>query len=633
MPAAATSLLGKMLLGRYRVLRHLADGGMGSIYLARNEGAAGFVRPVVVKVLLPGLVADPGMVEMFMREARIMATLRHPSIVSVIDFAQERDLHVMVLDYVHGYHLGRWHRFVGKTRGPFPVEIAIHVILQVLRGLHYAHTLKGPDGSPLNIVHRDVTPSNILIDVDGHTKLADFGIARMNTDKTQGGKHAIKGKFPYLAPELIDGAEPAATTDVYAVGATLHEVLIGRNEFRAPNIAAEISRVINHVPTRLADVRGDVSPELSDVVARALAKAPAERFRSAAEFADALAAVQQSTENEAARHVAAMASEDFRDPRMTAVLSTPSLDDLASSWNTPTPVSATYLKASLPAPNEVGGDDTEGGRERSDDSDDSDLLEVKPYDAMSPPADTVALTPRASAEAVAAANRSAATLDAAAAVAARHAQRASTAVPAKAPPRRVPWGPIVMGLGLVVVGAIGVIALVQSRQPAPDQGAYVVVDQRAPADAGAAGPADAGAAAIIDASEAADASVAAAAAGAGAGSVVTIDAGVRRPSHDAGAAAAADTVKDLTRAFGKQMGRVHGCFQAHIGDADGTTNLALRFHVEIDGRVAEAELVPASLATTPLGNCLLGIARATRFGALEKPMTFRVPLRASVKPE
>jgi eukaryotic-like serine/threonine-protein kinase len=616
--ADSGSLVGKVVLGRYRVMRHLADGGMGAIYLARNEGAAGFIRPVVVKVLLPNLVADRRMVEMFNREARIMATLRHPSIVSVIDFAEDGDMHVMVLDYVHGFHLGRWHRYVSKTRGPFPVEIASHVILQVLRALSYAHSLKAPDGQALNIVHRDVTPSNILIDVDGHTKLADFGIARMSTDKTEVGKRAIKGKFPYLAPELIDHAEPSAATDVYAVGVTLHEVLLGRNEFRGANVAAEIGRVIGHVPTRVCDLRADVSAELSDVIACALAKSPADRFKSAAEFADALASVQVVGENEAARRLAAMAGEDFHDPRMTQVLSMPSLDDLASTWNTPTPISSSEIHVHRPPPNEVGDGATEADEDFGESFDDTDLG-IKQYPPASAPAqDTVAMSPRASAEAAAAAR----------AALAQTAKAPALSPPAQAPlapassARRVPWGPIVMGLGLVAVGTIGIIALVKSGQKSEDPGAFVVVDQRARTDAGA--PTEA-----PMTPPRTDAAVVAVA--------PDIDAGNARPDRPKPdhpeTPKPTDTVKDLTRAFGKQMGKVHDCFEAHSADSAGTTELSVRFRVDTDGSVAEAELVPASLGSTALGTCLLGIARATRFGALEQPITFRVPLRARVRPE
>jgi hypothetical protein len=199
---------------------------------------------------------------------------------------------------------------------------------------------------------------------------------------------------------------------------------------------------------------------------------------------------------------------------------------------------------------------------------------------------------------------------------------------AVAPARRIPWGPIVMGLGLVAVGAIGIVALVKSDQKRDDEGAYVVVDQRARTDAGAhaTDPVDAGAAAGPDV----DADVAVA---------PIADAGVRRTDHGGGGGSASgsagpqDTVKNLTRTFGKQMGKVHDCFEAHSGDSDGTTELSVRFHVETDGHVADAELVPSSLGSTPLGGCLLGIARATRFDTLEQPITFRVPLRARVKPQ
>src|SRR5947209_14846010 len=184
MNVATDELIGRVVLGRYRIVRMLAQGGMGVIYLARSEGAAGFVRPIVVKRILSDLISDESIVNHFKREARIMSNLRHPGIVSVIDFGQEARSYLMVLDYVHGFHAGRWQKFVRTTRGPFPAELAVQIVLAVLDALHYAHTLADADGRVLGIVHRDVSPSNVLLEVDGHVKLADFGIARMQTEST-----------------------------------------------------------------------------------------------------------------------------------------------------------------------------------------------------------------------------------------------------------------------------------------------------------------------------------------------------------------------------------------------------------------------------------------------------------------
>lgn len=326
---------GRVVLGHYRILRHLADGGMGAIYLARSEGARSFMRPVVVKCLLRGYIGDQKMLTLFAREARIMSNLRHPGIVSVIDFEQEGDMYMMVMDYVHGFHVGRWHKFIKHVRGDFPVEIAVHIIVHTLRALHYAHTLKAADGTPLNIVHRDVTSSNVLLDVEGHVKLADFGIAQINTDRTEIGKRSIRGKFPYLAPEILENADPSPSTDVYSAGVTLHELLVGHNEFGANSIPAIVSRVLRHEPTPVDRVRPDVSAGLAPVIAKALAKRPQDRYRTAAEFAEALSSQRTLSEDEAARQLAELTSSDFRDPRMAQMFAVPKLNELETDWTTP----------------------------------------------------------------------------------------------------------------------------------------------------------------------------------------------------------------------------------------------------------------------------------------------------------
>src|SRR5690606_21092966 len=132
-------------------------------------------------------------IKMFKREARLMSQLRHPGIVAVLECGDANHDHYMVLEYVHGFHLGQWHRFLRRTSGPFPAEILVGVIARVLDALHYAHTLRAGDGSPLHIVHRDVSPSNVLVDVEGHVKLADFGIARSQDQTEQTEENTIKG--------------------------------------------------------------------------------------------------------------------------------------------------------------------------------------------------------------------------------------------------------------------------------------------------------------------------------------------------------------------------------------------------------------------------------------------------------
>jgi serine/threonine-protein kinase len=271
----ADPFLGRTVLGRYRIVRAIGRGGMGIIYLARHEGAARFVKPVVVKRAAPDLLAkEPGIVEIMGREARIMSHLHHPSIVSVIDFSEEDGTYLLVLDYVHGFHLGQWNRYLRQAERPFPADLAIRVVCTVLDALQYAHTACGADDKPLGIVHRDVSPGNVLIDVDGNVKLVDFGIARMHSDHTEAttDRPLLKGKFAYMAPELLSRADPSPSTDVYAAGVVLHELLVGQNELRSDSIERTIARILHHIPSSVRLARTDAPEGLDDVLAQALAK-------------------------------------------------------------------------------------------------------------------------------------------------------------------------------------------------------------------------------------------------------------------------------------------------------------------------------------------------------------------------
>jgi serine/threonine-protein kinase len=329
-------LVGRIVLGRYRIVHRLAAGGMGVIYLARSEGAKGFIKPVVIKRILPHLVGDEALVGMFAREARIMSNLSHPGIVGILDFAEEEGAYLMVLEYVHGFHLGRWHRYVRRTRGLFPIEPAIHIVISLLDALHYAHTLTGPDGEPLRIVHRDISPGNVLIDTEGRIKLTDFGIARMRTDKTGASdKRALKGTFSYMAPELLKMVDPGPKSDLYSCAVLLHELLTGKNEFYSKDIASTAWSVLEHVPTPADKARPDVPPGLTDVLKKALSKAPEDRYVDALQFAQELRRVRGIAADDAARMLAEAASRDFNNADMATSLKATDLATLDRKWREP----------------------------------------------------------------------------------------------------------------------------------------------------------------------------------------------------------------------------------------------------------------------------------------------------------
>lgn len=328
-------LIGQLVLGRYRIVQLLARGGMAAVFLARVEGAAGFAKPVVVKRILPHLCGSSDDEAQFIREAQILSNLRHPGIVNVLDFGRLEGSHVMVLEYVHGYHLGQWLKYVLLTRGKLPWETCVWVILQVLTALQYAHSHTRTDGSRVSIIHRDISPANILIDLDGTVRLADFGIARIEaeqTSKLDNNENTFRGKFPYAAPELFSGGKATTLTDVYACGVVLYQLLAGANPFTAEDAAAIVRRVLTLFPPAISKVRPDVPANLGEVLGKAMSKEPDDRHASAKEFAAALRALLPRGEAEVAGESAALVRRDFTGD-MPRLLQRESLVSLELAWH------------------------------------------------------------------------------------------------------------------------------------------------------------------------------------------------------------------------------------------------------------------------------------------------------------
>ena len=333
MTQARPDLVGRTVLGRYRVVRAIGRGGMGVIYLARSEGAAGFIKPFVIKQAAPEATSGDTMIAQLAREARIMTNLHHPGMVSVIDFAAEGRSHLLVLDYVQGYNLGQWRKYVQHSGKDFPAELALHVVERVLDALDYGHRLTRSDGSPLGIVHRDVSPGNVLLDVEGNVKLADFGVARMSSDHTEASDgQSDQGQDAYMAPELFAHVAPTPSSDVYACAVMLHELLVGRNKFKADHVPATAIRVMQHVPSFVSAARSDVPPELDAVLQRALKKSPEERFASARELAVALNRLRTVPREQSAAELARLVKEDFNNPRMAELLGVDDPSTLERAW-------------------------------------------------------------------------------------------------------------------------------------------------------------------------------------------------------------------------------------------------------------------------------------------------------------
>jgi serine/threonine protein kinase len=240
-PEAAAGGLGQ--LGRYTIDRLIARGGMAEVFLARMQGPGGFSKVVVIKRILPTLVADETFVRMFLDEARLAAMLTHPNIVQVFDFGEEDGSYYIAMEYIRGVTLRTIQKHFASEGRALDPTLAARICIDVCKALAYAHELKDESGKPLHIVHRDVSPDNVIVATTGTAKLVDFGIAkaRSNDAMTQSG--TVKGKYAYIAPEQLLERPVTGQLDIYAVGIALYEILTGVRPFRGRNVM-EIFRAI-----------------------------------------------------------------------------------------------------------------------------------------------------------------------------------------------------------------------------------------------------------------------------------------------------------------------------------------------------------------------------------------------------
>ncbi|WP_338867013.1 serine/threonine protein kinase [Myxococcus stipitatus] len=280
------TLAAGMQIGKYVVRRKLAEGGMAEIYLCTAQGAEGFEKEVVIKRVRSFLASDPEFVGMFIAEARLASRLNHANVVQIFDFDKHEDTYYLAMEYVRGCSLWELRRRCKEMMDPVPPMLVAHIGAEVARGLHYAHRLK-VNGHPLDLVHRDVTPQNVLLSHDGAVKLTDFGIAKAGKKLTQPG--VLKGKFAYMSPEQARGEDVDSRTDLFALGVVLWELLTGGRLFDGESELAVLRAVQHSVIPPPARLNPEVPEALDAVVMRALERDPAARFQTAGEFERALA--------------------------------------------------------------------------------------------------------------------------------------------------------------------------------------------------------------------------------------------------------------------------------------------------------------------------------------------------------
>jgi serine/threonine-protein kinase len=268
-------------LGKYEMLKRLSVGGMAEVYLARAAGMPGFQRLLAVKRILPQLAAQPEFVEMFLDEARLAATLLHPNIVQIHDVGVARGNYFMAMEYLHGEDLNTLLRTMKKRGQRVPLEHAVHIVISLLGGLHYAHEKEDFEGKALDVVHRDVTPANVIVTYEGSVKLLDFGIAHAARSAERKQSGSVKGKVGYMSPEQAQAQPLDRRTDIFSTGILLYELTLVRRLFKGESDYQILHNIINGPITSPRAVDPSYDPELEKIVMRALARDPAERFPTA----------------------------------------------------------------------------------------------------------------------------------------------------------------------------------------------------------------------------------------------------------------------------------------------------------------------------------------------------------------
>jgi serine/threonine protein kinase len=284
MPEAA--LAPGSTLDRYELLCPLAEGGMATVWLARMHGKRGFEKLVAIKTIKSELVDDPRFEEMFLDEARIASGIAHPNVAQIIDLGEKDGILYLVMEWVDGESLAKVRKFAAKARVRLPLGLALRVVADASAGLHAAHELKGSDGVPLGVVHRDVSPQNILISTAGAVKVIDFGIAKaQNRLGTRTRTGVVKGKVQYMAPEQARGDPHDRRVDVWALGVCLYELVTDRLPFDGDNPLEVLSRITSTDPPPIEEV---IPSSVREVISSALARYPEERFATAAAFRRAI---------------------------------------------------------------------------------------------------------------------------------------------------------------------------------------------------------------------------------------------------------------------------------------------------------------------------------------------------------
>lgn len=281
---------GTTAFGKYQLFASLGRGGMADVFLSVARGQMGFNKLAVIKRLRQALAEEPAFRNMFLDEARLAARLNHPNIVHTYEVGEQNGVYFIAMEYLEGQSLNKVLKEALRRKEGIEPEVCARIVADALAGLHHAHTLADYDGRPLSIIHRDVSPHNIFVTYDGHTKLVDFGIAKAALSSTETEVGVLKGKVAYMSPEQAMGGRIDCRSDLFAMGIVLWELLARQRLMTGDNAANTLHKLMNEPIPRVAQAVPTIDPTLDMIVARALEKDPNLRFQSAVEMKDALEA-------------------------------------------------------------------------------------------------------------------------------------------------------------------------------------------------------------------------------------------------------------------------------------------------------------------------------------------------------
>ncbi|OGQ22195.1 MAG: serine/threonine protein kinase [Deltaproteobacteria bacterium RBG_16_71_12] len=270
--------------GKYTLLNRIAVGGMAEIFLARQEGLEGFEKTICIKRIRPHLSSQPNFVRMFLNEAKLAAQLNHPNIVQIYDLGRIADSYFIAMEYISGRDMSRIMPKADKQGIPFPMIYALRIASNVCEGLYYAHTKTDAYGNPLHVVHRDVTPENVLVGFNGTVKIVDFGIAKANTQIEQTRAGEIKGKLSYMSPEQAMGHQLDARSDIFALGSVIYEWVTGYKLFTGENEMAILKSIIDGKIYPPSYFKEDVPEAVERILMKALEKDKEKRYQTAWEM-------------------------------------------------------------------------------------------------------------------------------------------------------------------------------------------------------------------------------------------------------------------------------------------------------------------------------------------------------------